>query len=122
MPSHYKNLVVFQTALDLAEEAYRLTDGYPHREWFNLVDQMRRAAVSVVSNIAEGRSRDTDRDFIHFLYMARGSCSELEAQTYLSIRLNYITVEQAQDLLRICDRESRALMQLIKRLKESSLR
>lgn len=83
---------------------------------------MRRAAVPVVSNIAEGRSRDTDRDFTHFLYMARGSCPELEAQTYLSIRLHYITIEQAQELLRICDRESRALMRLIKRLKESSLR
>lgn len=80
----FKNLKVWRKSHELALAIYRVTLSYPYAERFGLVKQMRSAAVSIASNIAEGSSRDTDSDFRRFLRMALGSLSELEDQVLLS--------------------------------------
>ncbi len=84
----HKDLIVWQKSLDLVESVYRLTEKFPQREIYALAAQMRRAAVSIPSNIAEGRSRGTRKDFSHFLHIAFGSASELETQLLISKRLS----------------------------------
>ena len=75
--------------MNLVEGVYRLTSGSPATEIYGLTSQMRRAAISVPSNIAEGAARDSDKEFLHFLAIARGSLSELETQLQLAKRLRY---------------------------------
>jgi four helix bundle protein len=84
--------------MDLAVCTYQFTEHFPKREIFGLPNQMRRAAVSIPSNIAEGRGRATTRDFLHFLFIARGSLQELETQVILAFRLAFIT-EEAQAIV-----------------------
>lgn len=74
----FKQLVVWQRAMELAEEVYRLTESLPSSERFGLISQIRRSAVSIPSNIAEGRQRGTRKDFAQFLRIADGSAAELE--------------------------------------------
>jgi len=87
---HFKDLIAWQKAMDLVEEIYRLTDSFPPRENYRLVDQLRRAAVSVPSNIAEGQARYSKKDFRHFLRTAKGSVAEIETQILIARRLGYI--------------------------------
>jgi four helix bundle protein len=84
---HYKDLLVWQKGIVLAREIYRLTSSYPNDERFGLISQMRRAAVSVPSNIAEGQARQGTREFLQFISHASGSLSELETQLLLSVDL-----------------------------------
>ncbi|CAB0151270.1 hypothetical protein PSI9734_01683 [Pseudidiomarina piscicola] len=86
----YKDLTVYQLALDLCVEIYKCTDTYPSSELFGLVSQMRRCAVSIPSNIAEGAGRHTLKEQVRFYYIARGSIAELSTQLELSCRLGYI--------------------------------
>ena len=83
----HKDLKVWQEAMKLAKEVYRLTAGFPREEVYGLTSQMRRAAVSVPSNIAEGAARASSREFTQFLYIALGSLSELETQWLLALEL-----------------------------------
>jgi four helix bundle protein len=76
----YKKLIVWQRAIELVTEVYELTDKFPKEEIYGLCSQMRRAAVSIPSNIAEGRYRGTKKDYLHFLRIAYGSGAELETQ------------------------------------------
>lgn len=87
--SNYKQLVVWQKAFDLVKEVYILTSKFPVDERYGLVSQMRRAAVSIPSNIAEGRPRHTLGEFIQFVSHAEGSAAELETQILLSRELGY---------------------------------
>jgi four helix bundle protein len=87
----YRDLLVWQKAMDLVEETYRLTGGFPKQEEFGLKAQMRRAAVSIPSNIAEGQGRHQHKVFRQFLTVAMGSLSELETQLELSVRLRFLT-------------------------------
>ena len=89
----HKNLDVWIKGMDVAEEIYKLTKVFPVDEKFGLISQLRRAAISVPSNIAEGASRSSTKEFIRFLYIARGSISELETQLLLSRRLGYLSKE-----------------------------
>ena len=84
--------------MDLVIDIYRETEKFPNREKYELVDQMRRATISVPSNIAEGAARQTRREFINYLHIAQGSLSELDTQLELAKRLGYVD-EQAQKLL-----------------------
>ena len=93
MSHSYKDLLVWQKARSLAVSVFRATDAFPKREWYGLAAQLRRAAVSVASNIAEGQGRATKRDFLHFLAVSRGSL--LEVQTQLAIELDLAFVDQA---------------------------
>ena len=94
MSRKYQKLAVWQEAIRLAEAVYRATRWFPVEERFGLSQQMRRAAVSVPSNIAEGAGRGTDKDFVRFLLIARGSLQEMETQLHLARRLGYRGTEQ----------------------------
>src|SRR5258706_14054630 len=89
-PSNYRSLLVWQKARELAGLVYRETARFPRVEMFGLVQQMRRAAVSILSNIAEGQGRHSRRDCAHFLIMARGSAMELQAPLVVSNDLEYL--------------------------------
>ncbi|MBQ8736231.1 MAG: four helix bundle protein [Bacteroidaceae bacterium] len=86
----FKDLKAWQRSMDLVEAVYKATSAFPAEERYALANQMRRSSISITSNIAEGYGRGTDKELIHFLYMARGSSNELCAQIDLSKRLSYI--------------------------------
>lgn len=86
----FRDLVVWQKAMELTRVVYRTTAQMPKSEMFGLMAQMRRAAVSIPSNIAEGNARQSIRDYLHYLAIARGSMAELETQTILAGDLNLI--------------------------------
>ncbi|NLK49494.1 MAG: four helix bundle protein [Candidatus Cloacimonetes bacterium] len=114
----YRDLLVWQKAMDLAEKIYKSTSDFPKSEIYTLTSQMRRAAVSIVSNIAEGRGRDSILEYIHFLSIACGSLTELETQIMLSAKLTYLKEEQATHLLSLCDEIGRMLGVLRRKLKD----
>jgi four helix bundle protein len=89
MGNSFRDLDVWHLGVELAETVYRITARFPKAELFCLTAQMRRAAVSIPSNIAEGRARDSSREFLHFLSISRGSLAELDTQLELAIRLDY---------------------------------
>ena len=98
----YKELVVWQKSVDLVVAVYEITEYYPQAEIYGLMSQMRRAAVSIPSNIAEGRRRGSKKDFCRFLVMAFGSGAELETQVEISKRLPFgkkLNFSKAEDLL-----------------------
>jgi four helix bundle protein len=108
MTESYRNLIAWQKAKALALDIYRCTRRFPKDEVYGLTSQMRRAAVSVPSNIAEGKGRRTRKDFVHFLYQARGSLLELETQLSIVRELEYLdaptfssTLSQAEEVGRI---------------------
>lgn len=84
--------------MDLAESVYLFTQAYPLREHFSLASQTRRAAVSIPSNIAEGHTKESTKEYLYHLSPAQGSLSELQTQIELSARLNYLTSDQAGGL------------------------
>lgn len=98
MISDYRELVVWQKAMELAAETYKLVKLLPKEETYSLSDQMRRAAVSIPSNIAEGNGRVATKEYIHFLAIARGSKAELETQVLLGIQIGYFTHEQTRQV------------------------
>ena len=99
MLKSYRDLFVWQKALDLTILIYRLSEGFPRNEIYGLTSQVRRASVSVPSNIAEGYGRGSRREYLQFLYIAQGSLKELETQTILAHQLNYVTANQADRIL-----------------------
>lgn len=96
---NYQELDAWQQAMLLAEQVYKLTAYFPDNEKFGLVSQMRRAAVSVPSNIAEGHGRDSGIEFKRFLYIARGSLAELETQYVLARRIGFTAPNEALEQL-----------------------
>ena len=94
----HKDLRVWHQGIELVTAIYLITKTYPKEEIFGLVSQMRRAAISVPSNIAEGYARGTDREKLHFLRISSGSMSEIETQVMLSLNLGYISQESYKEL------------------------
>ena len=92
----FKDLEVWKRGIDLVEDVYSLTAKFPANEQFGLVSQMRRAAVSIPSNIAEGQGRKNTKEFIQFLYIAKGSLAEIETQLIICERLKFIADAQVQ--------------------------
>ena len=88
---NYQKLTVWQKSVDLAVEMYTLTKKFPPEERFGLVSQIRKCAVSIASNIAEGSGRNTPGEFIHFIGISEGSVNELETQLIISQKLGFIT-------------------------------
>jgi 23S ribosomal protein len=86
----YKDLIVWQRSMELAEEVYRLVKKLPKEELFALSDQIRRAVISIPSNIAEGYERNSTKEYIHFLSIAKGSKAELETQLLLCTKIHYL--------------------------------
>ncbi len=87
----HRNLEVWKRAIALAEQIYKITKNFPADERFALTDQIRRAVISVPSNIAEGSGRQTAKDFANFLSIARGSLAEIDAQLVVAQRLGYVS-------------------------------
>lgn len=86
----HRNLDAWQAAVDLADQVYRLTDEFPRDELFGLTGQLRRAAVSIAANIAEGAGRNTSREYLHFLGIAAGSCAELDTLLEIALRRDLV--------------------------------
>jgi four helix bundle protein len=91
----YRELIVWQKAMDLVEHVYLTTKNFPREELYGLTSQIRRASVSIPSNIAEGQARRTTKDFLHFLAVSYGSLKEVETQVLIAERLGYIPKEGA---------------------------
>ena len=113
----YKDLTVWQKSMDLTVEVYQLVKLLPKEETYALADQMRRAVVSIPSNIAEGQERNSTRDFLRFLSIARGSQAELETQLQICERLNYISAEKLQIAFGLCDEVNKMLNVFISKFK-----
>jgi four helix bundle protein len=113
----YKELVVWQKSMELCQSIYKITSAFPCEEKFTLISQIRRSAVSIPTNIAEGRGRNSTKEYIRFLYIARGSCMELGSLTVLSNRLKYIDDHENQNINREIESILMMMNKLISRLK-----
>jgi four helix bundle protein len=111
--SSYRDLRIWREAVDLALAIYRITMAFPKHELYGLTSQMRRAAVSISSNIAEGKGHSSDGDFGRFLFHARGSLLELQTQVVIAQGLDYLSTAQATDLDETTDALGRGLNGLI---------
>jgi four helix bundle protein len=110
----YKDLVVWQKGIVLAQIVYQLTQKFPPDEKFGIISQMRRAAVSIPSNIAEGQARHTTGEFIHFISHAEGSVAELDTQLILSIGLNFCMTAEAKEAFGLIE-ELRRMLNVLRR-------
>ena len=117
---HYKELLVWQKGMSLAKGVYGLTARFPTDERFGLVSQMRRAAVSVPSNIAEGQARHGTREFLQFLSHASGSLAELETQLLLSVDMKYCAQNDAESIAGLIN-ELQKMIAALRRTLDSSL-
>jgi four helix bundle protein len=113
----HKRLEAWKKAVELTIKIYKLTEILPESEKFGLVSQMRRAAVSVASNIAEGAARNTKKEFAHFLFNARGSLSELDTQIIICRELDYISDKECTIIDNQMEIESKLIAGLIRYLK-----
>ena len=112
----YRDLTVWQKSMELARMVYVIVKKLPREELYGLSDQMRRASVSIPSNIAEGFYRSSTRDYIHFLSIAKGSLGEIETQLILSENFEYLTKEQIMPILEQCEEIGKMLTGLIHNL------
>ena len=116
----YQDLEVWQMGMELVEDCYRLTRQFPREEQYGLTSQIRRAAVSIPANIAEGYGRDMTGSFIQFLRVAQGSVRELETHLLLSGRLEIISQDALAKPLGLAERISKMLRSLIRKLEDSA--
>ena len=114
--SSYKDLIAWRKGMEMVAAIYDATDGFPSHEQFGLVSQLRRAAVSVPSNIAEGKAHFSNRDFVRFLRHARGSLAEIETQILIAQERNYVDSETTTKLSQKIDELGRILSGLINSL------
>ena len=114
---HYKDLIVWQKAMDLAEEIHRLSKAFPKEEIYGLTSQIRRAAVSVPSNIAEGHARQSTAEFRNFLSIAQGSLAEVDTQQLLAQRFEYLDPTKAQQAEQLITEIAKMLHSLRAKLK-----
>ena len=112
----YRDLKVWQAAMQLAEEVYRLSARFPKHEIYGLASQLQRSAVSLPSNIAEGHGRNSHKEFNHFLGIALGSLAELETQFILAQHLDYLPEEEISHALQNADEIGKMLKGLQKSL------
>ena len=99
----FRDLRVWQVAMDLVEQVYQLTRGFPKHEMYGLTSQMQRAAISIPSNIAEGHTRAHSKEYLHHLSIARGSLAELQTQLEIARRLMYCSAEEIEPLIMRAD-------------------
>ena len=112
----YKDLISWQKSMKLAVDVYRLTDRLPKEETYGLVSQLRRAVVSVSSNIAEGYGRDSSLEYARFLKIARGSLYEAETQLYLCEMLQFLKKDDTAPALSLCGEIGKMLNTMLRRL------
>jgi four helix bundle protein len=118
----HKDLIAWQKALDLAARVHDETSRFPRFEQFGLAAQMRRASVSIVSNIAEGTARRTTREFVAFLHFARGSLAELETQMLLAVRVGYVAAIKNDELQPAVDEVGRLINGVLRGLRTRAAR
>ena len=106
---NYQELIVWQKAMDLVELIYSSSKSFPRDEIYGLTSQVRRAAVSIPSNIAEGQGRRTTADFLRHLSISYGSLREVETQTLIAERLQYLTTQRTQEILKMAGEVGRLL-------------
>ena len=114
----YKELISWQKAMLLAREIYKLTEMLPREERFGLSDQLRRACVSVPSNIAEGYGRESKNEYVRFLKISRGSLYEIETQLYLCISIGYLLKSQTAAAFALCTEISKMLTATIRTIQQ----
>ena len=117
----YQSLEVWQKSMALVTAIYAVTKQFAKEELYTLTSQIRRAAISIPSNIAEGKSKRSTRDYIRFVLMARGSVAELETQLFISRNLAYVSEDQIQPLLEKAGEIGCMLNGLISKMEEKSL-
>lgn len=96
--NNFRKLKIWKHSIELSTDVYELTKKYPKSEMYGLTSQIRRSVISISSNIAEGAGRQSQKEFIQFLNIAKGSCYELETQLLISQNLNFITKDEYQNL------------------------
>jgi len=106
---NYQDLIVWQKAMDVVVEVYRLTKKFPQGEFYGLTNQIRRAAISIPSNIAEGHTRNSRAEYLNFLSIAQGSRAEVETQMIISVRLGYLTSEETLPTLSLLNEINRII-------------
>jgi len=111
---NHKDLDIWRLGIELVEEVYKITVDFPKEEIYGLTNPMRRASVSIPSNISEGAARSSKKEFIKFLYVALGSLAELETQVIISEKLGYFKGHQLMDLI---EKQRRKQLNFIKYLK-----
>ena len=116
MAHNHRKLIAWQEGMNLVEDIYRVTRDFPKEEIFGLTTQLRRSAVSVPSNIAEGAGRNSSRELVQFLGVATGSLAELDTQIELAVRLKYVA--EASDVIQQCSRVGQLLVALRKSIRE----
>lgn len=110
----FRDLNIWKLGIEIVEDIYKATKAFPKDELYGLVSQMRRCAVSVPSNTAEGFTRKHNKEYKQFLYIALGSCAELETQIEIAYRLEYIPGQKKKDLLEKINHVTRMIMNLLK--------
>lgn len=118
MEKPHKKLEVWKKAVNLAVKIYKLTSNYPTEEKYGLVSQMRRSAISISSNIAEGAARRSKNEYLQFLYISRGSISELDTQIEISNLLGYIKETDKEGVSNLIEEVDKMLQGLINSLKK----
>jgi len=121
MTEPYRELVVWQKAMQLVRDIYAATKNFPKEELFALTIQMRRCAISIPSNIAEGKGRYSRPDLLHFLMQARGSLYELETQTQIAADLKYLEEETKEALLSESGEVGRLLNGMVRAFREKEM-
>jgi four helix bundle protein len=116
----HNDLDVWKKSVEMVTLIYKQTRDFPKEELYGLTNQMRRAAVSVPSNIAEGAGRNSSKELLQFLYYATGSLSELETQLIIAYNLKYLNNEQKQDIDAICSNIFKMLSKLIQSIKSNA--
>ena len=111
----YRDLIAWQKAMDLVEMVYQVTKLFPKEELYGLTSQVRKAAVSIPSNIAEGQGRGSSKVFHYFLSIANGSLREVETQVTIAQRLGYIEQDQVQPILDLTNEIARIIYGLMKK-------
>jgi len=117
--SHYKKLLIWQKSISLVTIIYRSTKKFPKEEIFGITSQIRRSSVSIPSNIAEGSGRESNKDFVRFLYISLGSLFEMQTQLEIAKNIEYLTEEEFNNLYEDSREIERMLVSLIKKLKDS---
>lgn len=115
----HKDLIVWQKSIDLVEKIFKITENFPKSELYGLVNQMRRAATGIPSNIAEGANREYTKEFLQFLAIAKGSANELETQLIISERLKFIKPQHSKEIIDLLTEIMKMLYVLRKKLLSS---
>ena len=113
---NYKDLKVWQKGIEIADKIYSVTEKFPKSELYSLTSQMRKASISIPSNIAEGFARNHSKEYKQFLYVSLGSCAELDTQLIIANRRKYLTKKELEEIAEDINHESRMLSSLINKL------